>query len=481
MIRRPPRSTLSSSSAASDVYKRQGINADYGARIGKMPQIKYDKVGQTATDDDDDPLGPQRIAVRSVATHGILFRALCALQVLFAVLALFTNAFWMSIFAVEAVVGLAVWPHLLGSPSQTSRAVIWVYFRVKISMFILTAAFYMRALVKGDSVGLDVGGFAVLCGLLFFSMMGICVAAKLQNSLPGDENDFMTQDTMENSQSAVPRITVVNEADEDDWEGEQQRVKQFEVEREQQLERDLKRAEAMEAEMELEGASTESSMDQMAADQEENEMVAALIREGRHEEAAKLKAMIAPPSTTVTNEPKKSKKKKKRKGLAVPESNPAAHPAPAVTAMTIDAMPCSDQDQGSDPQVKAPVPAPAPAAPAPAAAAVVTAPALQNPLAAFEKAWMQALFVEEKEIDMAFSLDAADVESFLAEADFTCIASGAPVSYTHLRAHETPEHLVCRLLLEKKKKEHNKQAIVVFSRQPTVKRRMKQSKGRARK
>eukprot|EP00658_Telonema_sp_P-2_P022600 TRINITY_DN19035_c0_g1_i2.p2 TRINITY_DN19035_c0_g1~~TRINITY_DN19035_c0_g1_i2.p2 ORF type:complete len:110 (-),score=33.08 TRINITY_DN19035_c0_g1_i2:46-375(-) len=30
-----------------------------------------------------------------------------------------------------------------------------------------------------------------------------------------------------------------------------------------------------------------------------------------------------------------------------------------------------------------------------------------------------------------------------------------PVSYTHLRAHETPEHLVCRLLLEKKKKTSN--------------------------
>ena len=30
------------------------------------------------------------------------------------------------------------------------------------------------------------------------------------------------------------------------------------------------------------------------------------------------------------------------------------------------------------------------------------------------------------------------------------MSSGA-VSYTHLRAHETPEHLVCRLLLEKKK------------------------------
>ena len=25
-----------------------------------------------------------------------------------------------------------------------------------------------------------------------------------------------------------------------------------------------------------------------------------------------------------------------------------------------------------------------------------------------------------------------------------------PVSYTHLRAHETPEHLVCRILVEKK-------------------------------
>ena len=30
-----------------------------------------------------------------------------------------------------------------------------------------------------------------------------------------------------------------------------------------------------------------------------------------------------------------------------------------------------------------------------------------------------------------------------------------PVSYTHLRAHETGRNLVCRLLLEKKKKEKN--------------------------
>ena len=36
-----------------------------------------------------------------------------------------------------------------------------------------------------------------------------------------------------------------------------------------------------------------------------------------------------------------------------------------------------------------------------------------------------------------------------------------PVSYTHLRAHETPEHLVCRLLLEKKKqKTHQHETIL---------------------
>ena len=32
-----------------------------------------------------------------------------------------------------------------------------------------------------------------------------------------------------------------------------------------------------------------------------------------------------------------------------------------------------------------------------------------------------------------------------------CLDVPRAVSYTHLRAHETPEHLVCRLLLEKKK------------------------------
>src|SRR5678816_4670225 len=35
-------------------------------------------------------------------------------------------------------------------------------------------------------------------------------------------------------------------------------------------------------------------------------------------------------------------------------------------------------------------------------------------------------------------------------APATASAPAGSVSYTHLRAHETPEHLVCRLLLEKK-------------------------------
>src|SRR5678816_4937111 len=35
-----------------------------------------------------------------------------------------------------------------------------------------------------------------------------------------------------------------------------------------------------------------------------------------------------------------------------------------------------------------------------------------------------------------------------AGVDFGTILGNAPPSYTHLRAHETPEHLVCRLLLE---------------------------------
>ena len=37
-----------------------------------------------------------------------------------------------------------------------------------------------------------------------------------------------------------------------------------------------------------------------------------------------------------------------------------------------------------------------------------------------------------------------------ASAIYKGVSTPAPVSYTHLRAHETSLHLVCRLLLEKK-------------------------------
>eukprot|EP00658_Telonema_sp_P-2_P046772 TRINITY_DN35072_c0_g1_i2.p1 TRINITY_DN35072_c0_g1~~TRINITY_DN35072_c0_g1_i2.p1 ORF type:complete len:157 (-),score=12.20 TRINITY_DN35072_c0_g1_i2:29-499(-) len=40
-------------------------------------------------------------------------------------------------------------------------------------------------------------------------------------------------------------------------------------------------------------------------------------------------------------------------------------------------------------------------------------------------------------------------------------SSSIAVSYTHLRAHETPEHLVCRLLLEKKKQTNKANEMVI--------------------
>eukprot|EP00658_Telonema_sp_P-2_P050257 TRINITY_DN382_c0_g1_i20.p1 TRINITY_DN382_c0_g1~~TRINITY_DN382_c0_g1_i20.p1 ORF type:complete len:178 (-),score=50.01 TRINITY_DN382_c0_g1_i20:48-581(-) len=64
-------------------------------------------------------------------------------------------------------------------------------------------------------------------------------------------------------------------------------------------------------------------------------------------------------------------------------------------------------------------------------------------------------------VDLAESLDELLVTGILAVGGKDAKVGAAavegasdlgPVSYTHLRAHETPEHLVCRLLLEKKKK-----------------------------
>ena len=67
------------------------------------------------------------------------------------------------------------------------------------------------------------------------------------------------------------------------------------------------------------------------------------------------------------------------------------------------------------------------------------------------------LFRNEKEVDptihpkAVIAKDAQIGEKVNIEANVIIEGRVRTVSYTHLRAHETPEHLVCRLLLEKKK------------------------------
>src|SRR5450756_2896884 len=58
--------------------------------------------------------------------------------------------------------------------------------------------------------------------------------------------------------------------------------------------------------------------------------------------------------------------------------------------------------------------------------------------------------------DARFFTDAVEFEDFLSQSGirpdyFVVCTPNDPVSYTHLRAHETRHDLVCRLLLEKKK------------------------------
>eukprot|EP00657_Telonema_sp_P-1_P010882 TRINITY_DN5554_c0_g1_i1.p1 TRINITY_DN5554_c0_g1~~TRINITY_DN5554_c0_g1_i1.p1 ORF type:complete len:110 (-),score=45.47 TRINITY_DN5554_c0_g1_i1:62-391(-) len=67
------------------------------------------------------------------------------------------------------------------------------------------------------------------------------------------------------------------------------------------------------------------------------------------------------------------------------------------------------------------------------------------------------LLGQYKSISIAMSMSDANVTAFMDEYRMDCkmarkrITIGVPVSYTHLRAHETVLDLVCRLLLEKKK------------------------------
>ena len=56
--------------------------------------------------------------------------------------------------------------------------------------------------------------------------------------------------------------------------------------------------------------------------------------------------------------------------------------------------------------------------------------------------------VVEEESDDGWSESDGELDSGTPDIDVD--RDDEAVSYTHLRAHETPEHLVCRLLLEKK-------------------------------
>ena len=58
------------------------------------------------------------------------------------------------------------------------------------------------------------------------------------------------------------------------------------------------------------------------------------------------------------------------------------------------------------------------------------------------------------EVEKAFVEDVEGEENQVL-VGVTVTNPAGSVSYTHLRAHETPEHLVCRLLLEKKNTTHH--------------------------
>ena len=62
--------------------------------------------------------------------------------------------------------------------------------------------------------------------------------------------------------------------------------------------------------------------------------------------------------------------------------------------------------------------------------------------------------------------DKVDASGKAVASDKCCIFV-LPVSYTHLRAHETVLDLVCRLLLEKKKRHTTKYTIMVSDQQDT--------------
>ena len=75
-----------------------------------------------------------------------------------------------------------------------------------------------------------------------------------------------------------------------------------------------------------------------------------------------------------------------------------------------------------------------------------------------------ALGASEDQFDRAATSNKGKVGVAFVEYSKRNGVSTRAVSYTHLRAHETVLDLVCRLLLEKKKKHHNKNHRFIYNR-----------------
>src|SRR5450756_2691990 len=74
------------------------------------------------------------------------------------------------------------------------------------------------------------------------------------------------------------------------------------------------------------------------------------------------------------------------------------------------------------------------------------------------------------------SSSAATMIMVLSSVSRPTTPASSPVSYTHLRAHETRHDLVCRLLLEKKKKKKNKKTIIKKEKKNKKKKKKKEKK-----
>ena len=61
-------------------------------------------------------------------------------------------------------------------------------------------------------------------------------------------------------------------------------------------------------------------------------------------------------------------------------------------------------------------------------------------------------FLDKRVTGICNELKKLSVKQKFETSDWLIKPGNFPVSYTHLRAHETKANLVCRLLLEKKKK-----------------------------